>query len=303
MSYYAKNPRVFLLSILRKINFLFSDRLYIQFVYYLEMGKWPNLSNPQTFNEKLQWLKLYNRRPEYSTMVDKYAVKEYVANIIGDEYIIPTLGVWDKPEQIDWDALPNQFVLKTTHGGGNTGVVICRNKQTLDKKKAIDKLNRSLKEDIYRILREWPYKNVKPRILAEKYIEPRPDIKDLPDYKFFCFNGEPKYCQVITGRGTKMSVDFFDKEWNHQSFQEPDSYPFADVEPSKPEHLEKMWAAAAKLAEGIPFSRIDFYDVQENVYFGEITFYPTSGMGRFRPDQYNKILGKMISIPGEKWGG
>lgn len=273
------------------------DKLYLKLLFRLKMGKKLNLRNPQTFSEKLQWLKLYDRKPEYTRMVDKYAVKYYVADIIGKEYIIPTIGVWDKLEDIDWDKLPEKFVLKTTYGGGSSGVVICKDKTTFDRQQAILKLKKSLKQDIYRTLKEWPYKNVPKRIIAEQYIDPRPETKDLPDYKFFCFNGEPKYCQVISGRESKKCIDFFDRDWNHQPFHEPSYYPFADEEPTKPKYLDKMWKAASILAENIAFSRIDFYEVREEIYFGEITFFPTSGFGGFDPEEYETIIGNLISIP------
>lgn len=296
ISYYYKNPRMLGQRILFDYCKCLPDKLYLELLFRFVMNRRLDLRNPQTFSEKLQWLKLYNRRPEYTQMVDKYAVKDYVAKIIGDEYIIPTLGVWDKPEDIDWNSLPDQFVLKTTHGGGNSGVVICRDKTNFDKEKAIDKLNSSLKADIYRTWREWPYKNVPKRIIAETYIEPRPNIKDLPDYKFFCFNGEPKYCQVISGRGSKMCIDFFDMDWKHQPFHEPHEFPFADVEPQKPIHFEQMLDLARKMAKGNPFSRIDFYDTGEKVLFGEFTLYPTSGMGGFDPIEYDFQLGQMIDL-------
>lgn len=289
--------RRIILKLLYKYGGFISDKTYIKWLYYLKIGKKLNLKNPQTFSEKLQWLKLYDRKPEYTQMVDKYAVKGYVAKIIGEEYIIPTLGVWDTPEDIEWDKLPDKFVLKTTHGGGSSGVVICKDKDTFNRERAIAKLKESFKQDIYRKLREWPYKNVPKRIIAEKYIAPRPDLNDLPDYKFFCFNGEPKYCQVISGRETGKRIDFFDRDWNHQPFHEPCHYPFADVEPEKPKYLDKIWQAAAQLAKDKAFSRIDFYEVGDDVLFGEITFFPTSGMGGFSPEEYETIMGRMISLP------
>lgn len=276
------------------------DRLYLEILFRHRMGYRLNLNNPQTFSEKLQWLKLYNRNPEYTKLVDKYAVKDYVAGIIGEEYIIPTLGVWNKPEDIEWDKLPNQFVLKTTQGGGNSGVVICRDKTSFDKQNAIERLNESLKFDIYKIWREWPYKNVPKRVIAEKYIDPQPASLDLPDYKFFCFNGDPKYCQVISGRNEKMCIDFFDKDWKHQPFHEPKSFSFADIEPERPKNFEKMLHLAAMISKGKHFSRIDFYDVNEKVYFGEITFYPTSGMGGFDPKSWDKLFGDLITLPKNK---
>lgn len=279
------------------------DKLYLKLLFRLRMGKKLNLKDPQTFSEKLQWLKLYDRKPEHTKMVDKYAVKDYVADIIGEDYIIPTIGVWDKLEDIDWDILPEKFVLKTTYGGGSSGVVICKDKTTFDRQQAISKLKKSLKQDIYRTLKEWPYKNVPKRIIAEQYIDPRPETKDLPDYKFFCFNGEPKYCQVISGRESKKCIDFFDRDWNHQPFHEPSYYSFADEEPAKPKYLDKMWQAAEQLAQDKAFSRIDFYEVGDDVFFGEITFFPTSGLGSFEPEDYETIIGKMITLPGVAGGG
>ena len=274
-----------------------SDKTFLQLLFFFKMGYRLDLKNPQSFSEKLQWLKLYNRRPEYTKMVDKLKVKEYVAERIGKEYVIPTLGVWDRPEDIDWDVLPNRFVLKTTHGGGSCGVIICKDKNTIDRQEVVDKLNRSLNQDIYSTFREWPYKNVSRRILAEEFVEPAPHTNDLPDYKLFCFNGEPKYCQVISGRGTKMCIDFFDKDWNHQPFHEPREYPFADLTPQKPKNFEIMWREARKLAVGEIFVRVDFYDVDDKVLFGEVTFFPTSGMGGFSPKEFDNILGSMISLP------
>lgn len=278
-----------------KVGHVFDDETYLKVRFRLLMGKKLNLKNPQTFSEKLQWLKLYDRRPEYTTMVDKYAVKDYVAGIIGSEYIIPTLGIWNNPEDIEWDKLPNQFVLKTTHGGGSLGVVICKDKRSFDRTKAINTLKANMHSD-WRIQMEWPYKNVPHRIIAEKYIAPAPDTKDLPDYKFFCFSGEPHYCQVISGRNETMSIDFFDRNWNHQPFHEPHNYPFAEVEPRKPSCFEKMWDMAEKLAQGKAFSRIDFYQVKDKVYFGEITFFPTSGIGGFEPEEWDRYLGNLIDL-------
>ena len=194
-----------IVSLLQRYGGWIPDRIYLKWLYRLKMGKKLDLKNPKTWSEKLQWLKLYNRRAEYTMMVDKYAVKDYVAGIIGKEYIIQTIGVWDKIEDIEWGFLPDKFVLKTTYGGGSSGVVICKDKSAFDKNKAIVRLKKSMKQDIYRSLREWPYKNVPKRIIAEQYIEPSKHLNDLPDYKFFCFNGKPKYCQVISGRATYKS--------------------------------------------------------------------------------------------------
>ena len=296
ISSYLKKPQGLFVSLLQHFGGWIPDKIYLKWLFRLKMGYKLDLKHPKTFSEKLQWLKLYNRKPEYTIMVDKYAVKDYVAEIIGKEYIIPTLGVWNRPEDIEWDKLPQKFVLKTNFGGGSCGVVICQNKATFDKDAAIVKLESAMKQDIYSFLREWPYKDVPHKIIAEQYIEHQSEMTDLPDYKFFCFNGEPKYCQVISGRNTKESIDFFDKEWNHQPFHEPKIYPFAENRPSKPCCYDQMWDMAKKLAEGKPFSRIDFYEVDRKIYFGEITFFPTSGFGGFNPESYDELVGQMIKL-------
>ena len=234
-------------------------------------------------------------------MVDKYAVKKYVADIIGEKYIIPTLGVWDKPEDIDWDALPNEFVLKTTHGGGSGGVVICKDKKTFDRNKAILTLRDSMNGDIYRSLREWPYKDVKKRVLAEKYMAPKDmvnnPIYDLSDYKFFCFNGEPKYCQVIRDRHSKESIDFYDMNWRHQEFVGLNPIASNGINPvPRPLLLDDMICICHKLSENMKFVRIDMYVIDNRTYFGEITFYPASGIGLFNPDKWNTELGNLISL-------
>lgn len=301
LGYYIKHPNEFIGGVFVKLNFLFkNDELYLKILFRCFMQKTLNLKDPKTFSEKLQWLKLYNRKSEYTTMVDKYAVKEYVANIIGEEYIIPTLGVWDTPNDIDWDSLPEKFVLKTTHGGGGSGVVICKDKSTFDKQKAIDTLWRSYKSDIYKLLREWPYKNVPKRIIAEKFMEISSTKKqdgDLPDYKFFCFNGEPQYCQVISGRQSVMCVDFYDKDWIHKPFHEPKNYPFAEKQHDKPISIDEMWQKAKILSQGQPFLRVDFYEIEGKPYFGELTFFPTSGIGDFNPKEWDYKFGEMIKLP------
>ena len=262
------------------------------------MRKRLNLENPETFQEKIQWLKLHDRNPLYTILVDKVLVKEYVAEKVGNQYVIPMLGVWDRPEDIEWDKLPHRFVLKTNHSGGNNGVVICRNKEDFDFEKAILKLTVSLKENIYNNLREWPYKNVKKRVFAEEYVETNPISKDLPDYKWYCFKGEPKYCQVIQNRTTNETIDFYDTEWKRQEFfgLNPAAHPAAQPI-AQPANLSTQILIAKRLSKDIPFARIDLYEIGDKVYFGEITFYPASGLGVFTPNKYDYILGKMIALP------
>lgn len=300
-NFYLNNPLKAISGIIAILNLLFpNDKLYLKILFRLKMGYKLNLRNPKTFSEKLQWLKLYDRKPEYTTMVDKYAVKKYVANIIGEEYIIPTIGIWNNPDDIDWDSLPEKFVLKTTHGGGSSGVVICKDKSTFNKEKAIDKLSSSFKSNIYIRYREWPYKNVPKRIIAEKFMEISSAKKndDLPDYKFYCFGGNPVYCQVIRDRRTKETIDFYDMEWNHMPFVGLNSAVQNGTNPvEKPICLENMIEVCKKLSKNTPFSRIDLYVIDNKVYFGEITFYPASGLGELKPNEWNYKLGNMIELP------
>lgn len=299
----VKHPWRLIGSVVYHTPKLWTDSFYLKIQFRSQMGYHLNLKHPTTFSEKLQWLKLYNRLPDYTMMVDKVKVKEYVASIIGEEYIIPTLGVWDDPEKIDFDALPNRFVLKCNHNSG-LGMYICKDKSKMNIEKVKDELRKGLKQDYYLTNREWPYKNVPRRILAEKYIDPAPNVQDLPDYKWYCFNGEPKYCQVIQDRSTKETIDFFDTDWNHQEFVglNPAAGPAA-VMPAKPANLEIQIRIARELSKDLPFSRIDLYTSGGTTYFGEITLYPASGFGVFRPDQYNEILGEMVKLTGEKRGG
>lgn len=294
-----KTPRDIGKSFLYHFGGWFPDALYLWLMYFFQTGKRLHLKHPKTFNEKLQWLKLHDRKPEYSTMVDKYAVKDYVANIIGKEYIVPTLGVWDSPEEIAWDELPSQFVLKTTHGGGSKGVIICRDKEKLDKAKAISSLRSAMKRDLYKNFREWPYKNVKPRVIAEEYLQDNPSTSPrqggLKDYKFFCFNGVPIYCDVISGRWGQLISDHFDMKWNHLPFIYK-NIPMAQTVPERPQNFETMRQLATKLSTGHPHLRVDFYEVNSKVYFGELTFYSASGFGQLTPEEWDEIWGNMINL-------
>lgn len=296
ISFFLKNPSQILLSLVNKYATWLPDKQFIQLKYRLEMGKSLNLKNPTTFQEKIQWLKLYDRKPEYTTMVDKYAVKDYVKALIGEKYIIPTLGIWDNFDDIDFDKLPDKFVLKTTHGGGSTGVVVCHDKASFNHTEAKHKLENSLSTDIYKHMREWPYRDVPRRIIAEKYLE-LPDKTDLTDYKVFCFNGKPQYIQVIQDRNINETIDFFDTNWNHQEFVGLNpKCKNAQVTPSRPEHLDEMLQVAERLAEGTKFVRVDLYSIVEKVYFGELTLYPASGFGKFSPEKWETALGKFIYI-------
>ena len=298
---YIANPSILGMSLLKTCGLWLPDSVYLRLLYRFQMGKRLHLRHPQTFNEKIQWLKLYNRRPEYTHMVDKYAVKNYVASVIGAEYIIPTLGVWDKPEDIEWDTLPTRFVLKTTHGGGSEGVIICKDRDRLDKQSVIDKLNVSLHQDVYLSGREWPYKNVQRRIIAEQYVDPVPGINDLPDYKFFCFDGEVKALFVGTERqkeGEDVKFDFFDADFNHLPFKQ--GHENAAITPSKPKNFELMKQLAAKLSKGIPQVRVDLYDTDSQVLFGELTFYHFGGVVPFKPEKWDMWFGEMLTLPTKK---
>ena len=273
-----------------------NDALYLKLLFYFTMGKRLDLKHPKTFNEKLQWLKLYNRRPEYTTMVDKYAVKEYVASKIGKEYVIPTLGVWDKPELIEWDKLPDRFVLKTTNGGGNTGVVICKDKSTFNREQAIAKLNRSLQSDIYVNFREWPYKNVPKRIIAEEYIEDSRS-KDLVDYKFFCFDGYADSVMLCLERQEgETKFYFFDSDWQLKRYDPRGVNAPKDFTLPKPKGIDDMFHIAEELSKGLPHARIDLYLVNGHIYFGEITLFSASGMDNDLLPTTDAYFGELINI-------
>lgn len=260
------------------------------------MGEDLHLDNPQTFNEKLQWLKLYDRKPEYTIMVDKYKARKYIKEKIGEEYLIPLLGVWDKAEDIDFDALPNQFVLKCNHNSG-LGMYICKDKSKLTENqiKAIRKnLAKGLKQDYYLAGREWPYKDVPRKIIAEKYMED--ETGQLRDYKFYCFNGEPKIIMINSDRETgKTKADYFDMDFNWLDLKW--GYEHALVKPLKPINFEKMKELAVVLSKNIPELRVDFYEVNNKIYFGELTFFDGSGFDKIEPKEWDKKIGDWITLP------
>lgn len=297
IAFWAKNPKRFYNGLLLACSWFLPDKFYLSCLIKVTCGYWPNWKNPQTYNEKLNWLKLYDRRPDYTIMVDKYAVKNYVSGIIGSEYVIPTIGVWERPEEIEWDVLPNKFVLKTTHGGGNEGVVICKDKKTFDREKAIVKLNKSLRQDIYRKLREWPYKNVPRRIIAEKFIEG--ENGDLPDYKFFAFDGEVKALFIGTERGSgNVKFDFYDADFIHLDLVQ--SHPMSGRVISKPDCFEKMKEIASELSKGMPQVRVDLYNVSGKIYFGELTLFHHGGVTPFHPREWDYTFGDWISLPAKR---
>ena len=292
------NRSEFLASVVQHFFGWLPDAIYLKLLYRFKMGHRLDLKNPKTFTEKLQWLKLYNRKPEYTKMVDKYAVKDYVSGIIGPEYIIPTIGVWNKPEDIDWDSLPNQFVLKTTHGGGGGGVVICKDKETFNKEEAIVKLNHSLKADIYRGLREWPYKDVPKRIIVEKFMAPekRSASNDLPDYKFFCFNGKVKLFKVDVGRFVEHHANYYSLEGKLLPFGEQGIEPDFNYPIKLPSNLDEMISMAERISQGEPFLRVDLYNINGKLYFGEITFFPASGLLPWTIEEADLAIGKFLEF-------
>lgn len=277
------------LSLFKDMN----DEEYLKKLFKCHMKRELNLDNPQTFNQKLQWLKLYDRKPEYTTMVDKYAVKKYVADIIGEEYIIPTLGVWNHFDEIDFDKLPNQFVLKCTHDSG--GIVICTDKSNLDLKAAKKKIEKCLRRNYYWPSREWPYKNVKPRIIAEKYMSDE-GKEELSDYKVLCFNGEPKIVEVHKGRfNGQHTQDCYDEFWNKTDIEQYD-LPKTDEIMPKPAFLEEMLHLSKLLSKDLIHVRVDWYFTNNRLYFGELTFFDGSGYNLFCGNA-DELLGSWIKLP------
>ena len=269
------------------------DEKYIALKFESRLGVKPNLTEPRTFNEKLQWLKLHDRKPLYTTLVDKYAVKRYVASIIGEEYIIPTIGIYNNFNNIDFKKLPKQFVIKCTHDSG--GLVICKDKNKLNIKEARKKINKCLKRNFYYIGREWPYKNVKPRIIIEKYMEDK-SCSSTRDYKFFCFNGKPTVAYISDGSHTDdQKIAFFDMSYRQLDIKRSD-YGDYDIIPRKPKNWEKMKELSSKLSYGMPHIRVDWYEIDGKLYFGELTFFTCSGIIPFEKESWNLKLGNMIDL-------
>lgn len=266
-----------------------SDEAYLKRTFKACFGYVPDLENPRTFNEKLQWLKLHDRKDIYTTMVDKYEAKKYVGHVIGEKYVIPTLGVWDHFDDIDFSKLPMSFVLKCTHDSGS--VVLVRDKNHWDKDAAKKLLERGLSRNYYWYGREWPYKNVKPRILAEEMVDMNP-----VDYKWICLKGEPEVlCMCMDRQKGDLTFNYYDMNFN--------LLPFEWVHPNiktggvkRPENFDEMKKLAQKLSKGIPEVRVDFYDINGQVYFGELTFYHQSGFAPFSPEEWDLKLGKLLDL-------
>lgn len=275
------------------------DEQWLKIEYRIRVRKHLNLENPKTFNEKIQWLKIHDRQPQYTMLADKYLVKKYVSQKLGEQYVIPTLGVWDSFEKIDFDNLPKQFVLKCNHDSG--GVYICEDKEKLNVTKLRHVFTKELKRDYYLHGRQWVYHDIKRKIIAEKYlledICEAGFINEILDYKFMCFNGKCKYIFTCSERYSDdgLKVTFFDTKWNMLPFERHYARSKKCIEP--PQNLNKMIRMAEILAEGIKFIRVDFYEInREKIYFGEMTFYPGNGMEEFRPDWWDYELGKQLEI-------
>ena len=289
-----KHPRRILLGLLNRTSALWPDRTYLRWQFRFAMGRKLDMDNPQTFNEKLQWLKLYNRKPEYTVMVDKVKAKEWVAGRIGAEYIIPTLGVWDNPDEIDFDELPNQFVLKCNHNSG-LGMYICKEKSKINIPKVKKRLRKGLKQNYFLIGREWPYKDVSRKILAEQFMVDESGT-ELKDYKVFCFDGEPEIIEVDYNRFIAHKRNFYGKNWDFINMESV--YPSDEKHMiARPEKLDKMLELSRKLAKGIPHVRVDFYSIGNRLYWGELTFFHEGGCGHFKPENWDERLGKLIKLP------
>lgn len=287
--------RFFFLEHYGFLNYM-SDKKFLKKKFYLTLGEKLDFNNVQTFNEKLQWLKIYDRNPIYTTMVDKFKVRKFIAENIGEKYLIPLLGVWNDPKEIDFAALPEQFVLKCNHNSG-LGMCICKDKSQLNIKKVKKDLKRGLKQNYYLTGREWPYKNVPRKIIAEKYLENSKN-EELIDYKVHNFNGVPKVILVCSQRFSNEGLreDFYNTEWEKLKLKRPE-HPNSNREISKPINLKEMLFISQKLSKGFPFMRTDFYEVNGKLYFGEITFYPASGFEKFLPSKWDEVFGSWIILP------
>lgn len=293
---FLNNPVYFITSPASKgyLNWV-PDAIYLKILYRLSMGERCNLKTPVKYNEKLQWLKLHDRKPEYARMVDKYEVRGYIAEAIGEEYLIPCYGVYNSFEEIDFSKLPEQFVLKCTHDSGS--VEICKDKANFDFKGAKDRLTGAMGKNYYNTYREWPYKNVKPRIIAEKFMVDE-TVDDLRDYKIMCFNGEAKLIEVHENRFARergYTQTFYDRAWNKLNIAQKGFIP-TDEEREKPVKLDEMLALSEKIAKDMYHARIDWYLIGDKLYFGEITFYDGSGFAKFDDEKDDIFFGSLIQI-------
>ena len=298
---YVKNPK----KILKYIEYKWlhttygkkmDDAEYVKKMFKLNMDYELDLDNPKTFNEKLQWLKLFNRKEKYTAMVDKYLSKDIVSQIIGDKYVAKVYGVWNSVDEIDWDVLPEQFVLKTTHDCG--GVIVCRDKGSLNLKECKRVLKQHMKREYFYHCREWPYKNTVPKIMAEELLKDG-ENNILPVYKVFCFGGEPKIIQTIQNdKQINETIDYYDAEWNILKLKQ--NYPNSEKPLSKPKKLEEMLKLAQELSKDMAFIRVDFYTVNDEIFFSEFTFFSDAGFASFEPKEWDRKMGEWIVLPDKK---
>lgn len=294
LHYLIHNRALLCDAIVRKCLGFLPDKPYLSLRYRCNMGRWIDWKNPKRFTEKLQWLKLYYRQPIFHDMVDKVEAKLLVEDLIGKEYIIPTLGVWNSFDDIDFSKLPNQFVLKTTNGGGSTGVVVVKDKKELNKIKAKRQLEESMKSSIYKSLREWPYKGLKGRIIAEKYLQDQSG--ELRDYKFYCFNGVVKCLLIASNRFTNHNFNYYDRNFTPMPIVSSFGTQLHETL-VKPEYFDQMIEMAECLSKGLPQIRIDLYNVNGKIYFGEFTFFDSSGYDNFSSDEWDLKFGSWLNLP------
>ena len=288
----------FIVSFDRKV-FHLPDKLYLKALYKIKMGSKLNLKNPKTFNEKLQWLKLYYRKQSLTNLVDKYEAKQFFEKTIGEKYVIPTIGIYEHFSDIDFSSLPKEFVIKCTHD--NNSVVICRDKDSFDFDAARKRIEEKQRINFFYWGREWPYKNVKPRIIIESFL-PGLDDESLVEYKIFCFNGKPKIVLVCKGTahmtdGSRTN-DWMDDSFNRLPFLSLN--PWSKPDPIRPKEMDEMLVLAEKLSSNLPLVRVDFYLTNGNIYIGEMTFFHNSGFCKFEPDEWDYKLGKLIVLPEQK---
>ena len=288
-------PRSFRGKLMHSLSFL-PDKTYIALFFFTTTGRLPNLKNPKLFGEKQQWLKLHHRHPEYTELVDKLAVRKHIDECLGEGHCFPLLGVWQSFDEIDFDALPEAFVLKCNHDSGSTKVIRSKSSLSAERMKELKAhFDRRLKHDFFPAGREYPYKGIKPFILAERLMQdPSCPDRDIEDYKFFCFNGEPKIMFIATDRNTDCRFDFFDMEFNHLNIR--NLHPNADRIPEKPKEFEELKEIAAKLSQGMEFVRVDLYALDGTVYFGEYTFFHGGGFNLFYPLEWERKLGDWIKL-------
>lgn len=290
------NKRVFEALRRRHLLNVLPDKTYLKLAYKSIFNKPLQLENPITMNEKLQWLKLYDRKKIYVSQVDKYEVRKYIKQKLGEKYLIPLLGVWDDPEEIDFDSLPDKFVLKCNHNSG-LGMCICKDKNSFDVEEAKRNLKRGIKQNYYIETREWPYKDVTRKIIAEQYMTDTPDSEEFTDYKFYCYNGYVDAVMVCLDRSTgDTKFYFFDREWKLKRYNKRGRMAPENFTLPKPKHIDEMFSIAETLSVGYPFVRIDLYSTEEQVYFGEITLFPDSGFDPNRLPEIDEKFGNMIDL-------